>query len=126
MWLRLAAGVLPKSCIDALTRFRFENGVGKRFCKFLHQELHFYDGVTQRFCDDFRNGLVHEARLKNGGQFSLETKTTVSELNGLLLINPDCLAQKVQAGLHSYVTVLIQDDSARKKTGTDLETRPFG
>ena len=69
---------------------------------------------------------MNEARLKNGGQFSLETKTTVSELNGLLLINPDCLAQKVQAGLHSYVTVLIQDDSARKKTGTDLETRPFG
>ena len=105
-----AAGVFLVSCIDALARFKFGDGVGGRFRKFLHRELHFDDSITQRFYDDFRNGLVHEARLKNGGQFSLETKTTVSELNGLLRINPDYLAQEVRAALHSYVTFFSQDD----------------
>jgi hypothetical protein len=116
-----AAGVLLISCIDALARFRFGDGVGRRFRKFLHQELHFDDGITQRFYDDFRNGLVHEARLKNGGQFFLETAETVSELDGLLLINPDYLAQEVRAALHAYVTFLSQDDRARERLARILK-----
>lgn len=112
-----AAGVLLVSCIDALARLRFGYGVGKRFRKFVGEELRSFSGnnLAQRFYDNFRNGLVHEARLKKGGQFSLETKTTVEELGGLLLINPVCLAQEVRHALTSYVTILGRDDGARKR-----------
>ncbi len=112
-----AAGVLLVSCIDALARFRFGGLVGARFRKFVAEDLRSFsgDGVAQRFYDHFRNGLVHEARIKKGGQFSLETKTTVEELGGLLLINPVCLAHEVRAALESYVTLLGRDDSERRK-----------
>jgi len=117
-----AAGVLLVSCIDALARLRFGDGVGRRFRRFVCQELRsfFDDSLTQRFYDEFRNGLVHEARIKNGGQFSLETNTTVTELGGLLLINPDYLAQEVRAALQSYVTFLSQDDRARERLAQTL------
>jgi hypothetical protein len=117
-----AAGVLLVSCIDALARLRFRDGVGRRFRKFVCKELRSFsaDSLAQCFYDDFRNGLVHEARLKNGGQFSLETNTTVAEFDGLLLINPACLAQEVRVALHSYVTVLSQDDRARARLALTL------
>ncbi len=38
------------------------------------------DELAARFYDDFRNGLVHEAKIKQGGQFSLELQSTVQEL----------------------------------------------
>jgi hypothetical protein len=61
-----AAGVLLVSCVDALARLRFGDGVGKRFKKFAAEELQSLSGgdVAERLYDEFRNGLVHEARLK--------------------------------------------------------------
>ena len=43
------------------------------------------DALAERFYEDFCNGLVHEGRVKNGDQFSLEVDETVKELQGLLL-----------------------------------------
>src|SRR5574341_1198917 len=89
-----AAGVLLVSCIDALARLRFDDKVGKRFKEFTTKALpSFSEGdLAERFYDEFRNGLVHEARLKKGAQFSLETEATVQQLDGLLLVNPKYLA----------------------------------
>lgn len=70
-----AAGVLLVSCIDALARFKFKtNDVGKRFKDFVQQELPSFSNkeLAKRFYEDFRNGLIHESRIKLGGQFSLE------------------------------------------------------
>jgi hypothetical protein len=117
-----AAGALLVSCVDALARFRFGDGVGQRFRKFVGEELRSFSGagLAQRFYDDFRNGLVHEARLKEGGQFSLDTTATVEELGGLLIINPACLSQEVRAALDSYVILLVRDDNGRGRLAETL------
>ncbi len=76
-----AAGVLLVSCIDALARLRYGGGVGERFKKFLRDYVDSFatDHLAKKFYDNFRNGLVHEARLKTGAQFSLELTETVVE-----------------------------------------------
>jgi hypothetical protein len=116
-----AAGVLLVSCVDALARLRFGDGVGKRFKKFAAEELQSFSrgDVADRFYDEFRNGLVHEARLKNGAQFSLETDATVRQCDGLLLVNPQHLASEVEAALDS--TLLAANDGERRKLAKALK-----
>jgi len=104
-----AAGVLLVSCVDALARLRFGNGVGgERFKKFAREQLKsFASGdLAERLYLEFRNGLVHEARLKEGGQFSLDVGSTVEQLQGLLLVNPRLLAVEVRSALDRYVALL--------------------
>lgn len=107
-----AAGVLLVSCIDALAKLRFGNGVGERFRRFAREELKSFasDDHAQRFYEEFRNGLVHEARLKEGAQFSLEIGATVQNVDGLLLVNPELLAAEVRSALDNYVR-LARDDT---------------
>lgn len=96
------------SCIDALARLRHGDAVGERFKRFAREQLKsFADGdLAERFYLEIRNGLVHEARLKEGGQFSLEIGSTVKMLNGLLLVNPSHLAVEVRSALADYVALL--------------------
>jgi hypothetical protein len=117
-----AAGVLLVSAIDALARLRFGDGVGMRFTKFVRDELQSFknDGLARRLYYEFRNGLVHEARLKKGGQFSLKIETTVEQLDGLLLVNPKCLAKEVRKALDSYVALLGRDELERRKLAKAL------
>ena len=112
-----AAGVLLVSCIDALARLRFGDRVRKRFRKFAAEELESFSDadLTERFYDEFRNGLVHEGRLKKGGQFSLEVGKTVELLDGILLVNPKYLADEVRSALGSYVTLVEGDDAERQR-----------
>ncbi len=118
-----AAGVLLVSAIDALARIRFRGGVGARFRRFAREELQSFpdDDLAERFYDEFRNGLVHEARLKNGGQFSLGVAETVVLLGGLLLINPRCLADEVRTALDSYIALLQHDAGELGKLATRLK-----
>jgi hypothetical protein len=62
-----ASGVLLVSCIDALARARFSDPkVGDRIKRFAREELKSFprEALAVRFYHDFRNGLVHEARIK--------------------------------------------------------------
>lgn len=121
-----AAGVILVSCIDALARMRFDRRVGARFKKFVAKELPSFaqPTLTDRFYDDFRNGLVHEARIKNGGQFTMDADKTVQWINGLLLVNPRHLSVELRDALSTYVTLLTTNTAEREKfagrLGTDL------
>jgi hypothetical protein len=117
-----AAGLLLVSCIDALARIRFRDGVAKRFGKFAVDELKSFSapGVADRFYDEFRNGLVHECRLKNGAQFALDTGTTVEQLAGILIINPKYLAEEVRSALDSYVALLTRDEPEHRRLAASL------
>ena len=127
-----AAGVLLVSCVDALARRCFGNGVGKRFTRFAREQLKsFASGdLAKRFYLEFRNGLVHETRLKEGGQFSLDIESTVEILDGLLLVNPRLLAIEIRSALNSYVALLRGDakelvklsQSLRKDHAKDFRT----
>lgn len=70
--------------------------------------------------EEFRNGLVHEGRLKNGGQFSLERGATAELVNGILLVNPKCLAAEVRSALDAYVDLAKGDEAERAKLGSAL------
>ena len=122
--LDFASGALLVSCIDALARFRFGGDVGARFRKFLLHELGSFAGgdFTERFYDEFRNGLVHEARIKNGGQFSREAPGTVQLIDGLLVVNPARLGAEVRSALGAYVTLLERDRVEREKLASHLAT----
>lgn len=109
-----ASGLLLVSCIDALARLELSGGVGARFCTWVRDELQSFGNIeiAHRFYDEFRNGLVHEARIKNGGQFSLEQSKTVDTASGVLSINPQHLADEVSAALHHYIAKLRAEPRA--------------
>jgi len=127
-----AAGVLLVSCIDALSRIRFgtvtanrfkEAPRRKRFIKFVREELQSFSSsdIAERFYRDFRCGLVHQAGLKNGGQFSFQIGTTVDDGEGLIVVNPRLLATEVGSALRKYVTSLESDQNERAKLAKALE-----
>ncbi len=118
-----AAGVLLVSCIDAMAWLRFGGSVGDRFRHFAHDELSSFasDELAARFYEDFRNGLVHEVRIKRGGQFSLELQSTVQELNGVLLVNPKQLAREIRKALMRYVELVSCQDVERARLAANLK-----
>lgn len=129
-----AAGLILISCIDALARYRFGNGV-EEVENFIATELsgfHRDNGLARRFYIEFRHGLVHEARIKNGGQFSFQRRASVVEESGLLLVNPIHLLNDVESALTVYVRLLESDSQERSKLALRLrkdharDFHPFG
>ena len=115
-----AAGLILVSAIDAIAWIKYaprtaDRQVGKEFKKFVSAELASFTDpkIAERFYQDFRNGLVHECRIKNGGQFSLDHPDTVKEEDSILSINPRRLADEVEAALLNYVKVLMENEAAR-------------
>jgi hypothetical protein len=90
--------------------------------KFAREDLRSFsdDARAKRFYEEFRNGLVHEGRLKNGAQFSLETSATVEPVNGILLVNPTYLAAEVRSALDAYVALTTNDVGERGRLGASL------
>jgi hypothetical protein len=117
-----AAGTLLVSCIDALAGLKFGDGVTRRFSKFAREELLSFPrrDMAKRFYEEFRNGLVHQATLKEGAQFSLDTRRTLTQLDEMLVVNPQYLAEEVSSALDSYVDLLRRDNAERKKLAERL------
>ena len=117
-----ASGVLLVSCIDALAKLRYGGRVGERFRKFAKDEMVSFkdDHIAQLFYNDFRNGLVHETRIKNGGEFSLEQENTAAVYYFSLRVNPFYLHQEVITALSRYKQELIDKESFRNKFVTNL------
>lgn len=122
-----ASGLLIVSCIDALARIQTGGKVRKRFKNWVKENINSFNNYKTReiFFENFRNGLVHEARIKNGGEFSLEIKKTVENKGQILLVNPKLLAKEVLDALKNYISLLKENDNIRKefleKIKTDFE-----
>jgi hypothetical protein len=118
-----AAGVLLVTCIDALARLRYGGRVGARFKRFAREDLQSFpdDDLAERFYCEFRNGLVHEGRLKKGACFSLDAGATVEELGGILLVNPKHLATEARSALDAYIALVTLDDVERRKLAGALK-----
>jgi hypothetical protein len=116
-----AAGLLLVSCIDSLARLKYRrfdrNDVSGRFKDLLKELPAFGAGnFRQRFYDDIRNGLVHEARLKNGAQFTLDStadKAVTEGAGSILLVNPSHLLTQVRKALNDYIRLLEADEHER-------------
>jgi hypothetical protein len=96
------AGLLILCAIDALGKVdypisqvadRFKAYCQKRLISFSNEELAGY------LYDAFRCGIVHEARVKDGAEFSLESKTSVEYAPGGVRVNPVHLLSEVRAAL---------------------------
>jgi hypothetical protein len=102
-----ASGLVLVSCIDALARIESDSAsdVRQRFLSWVTQHLSSFsdENLAKRLYDDFRNGIVHESRVKNGSQFSLERSATVSKLGEILVINPLSLALEVEEALQDFI-----------------------
>jgi hypothetical protein len=111
-----AAGVLLLACIDALARMKTGmEKVGERFKDFARHELtSFSEGDrAERLYDAFRNGLIHEGRIKAGAQFSFDIESTVDVLQNVLVINPMRLAHETERALEIYTAQLRADKKLR-------------
>ncbi len=107
-----AAGLLAVCAADALGGiFTGASGTRGRMIGFFQT----IPGLEKKnyaelFCDHFRNGLVHEARVKNGGKFSTNHPEAAVPFGGSLEVNPYALAVSVRE------TLRIQCALARKNT----------
>jgi hypothetical protein len=106
-----ASGVMLVTAIDALARLQTDrNDVGGRFQEWCTTHLSSSkDAISKRFYENFRCGLVHEARIKNGGEFSLDFSETFQENGNILSCNPTFLLAEVEAALNAYIRTLELD-----------------
>ncbi len=79
------------------------------------------DYFANRFYIEFRNGLVHEGRIKNGAQFSYKYIKLVEMLKGAMVVNPDILLKKISKSFEDYIGRVEKDDIEFKKLTDYLE-----
>jgi len=122
-----ASGLCCVSTIDLLARYQFEiQEVGKRIKKWFHTSI---PGANEklgiRFSDEFRNGLVHEGRIKNGGQFvgdDISLEFDVYEiLDDCLIIKPAILVDCIKENLDLYCDSLLNNQEDRSSFLNRLE-----
>lgn len=58
------------------------------------------------FCECFRNGLVHQGKVKNGCEFSIDIECVAKRIGERLVVNPKLLAEAVLKLLDDYVKFL--------------------
>jgi hypothetical protein len=113
-----AAGVILVSCIDYLAKICYPSttGVGERIKKWCKEQLpSFNPDSSQLFYEHFRNGLVHEAMIKNGGEFNLKTGVTVKKNRKSLSINPSLLHREIEKAFTDYLERITTDKSTRQE-----------
>jgi hypothetical protein len=114
-----ACGILCCVTIDFLARYSLPRKKNEwRICLWLQRNIPEFDPkrtgcseLAQSFQKDFRNGLVHEGRVKNLGQFSFDRKEVTSKVDGALLINPQILLEGISSAFGSYCNLLRSDTS---------------
>lgn len=114
-----AVGVLCVSTIDCLACITINpHDVGMRFKGWVKDNLPDFGKCDPsnkifacRFYDEFRNGLVHEGRIKNGGQFSNKSEKLVEILKGAMLVNPDILLKKINDSFEIYISKVEKDNT---------------
>lgn len=69
--------------------------------------------LANRFWKCFRDGLVHEGRVRAFGQFSLEFPHLLNIDGPALVVNPRMLLEAIQKAFHGYFENLDATQSAR-------------
>jgi hypothetical protein len=108
-----AAGVLALTAIDAMSKLYFGPNRPSRQVKidfefFVRGLLpSFVEPVNARILyEKYRNGLIHEARLKDGCQFELGRSRTFDSTGPTPIIDPASLIAEVRAALKQFVSEL--------------------
>lgn len=118
-----AAGLLAVCAADALGGiFTGASGTRGRMISFFQT----IPGLDERnfaalFCDDFRNGLVHEARVKNGGKFSTNYRDAAVPFGDSLEVNPYELALSVRKTLQKQCALARKNTADLKALGAAIK-----
>ncbi len=108
-----AAGALCVTTIDFLARItigldnpgeRIERWLRKCITEFNQSDP--YDRsrtLARRFYKEFRNGLVHEGRIKNCGQFSGNCNKLIHMEKEIMVINPVLLLEAIKTSFEIYM-----------------------
>jgi hypothetical protein len=102
-----AAGVLCFAAVDAIARYEISRGYSsdrfKRWISKLPDFSQLPDEELDLVHDDFRDGLLHEGRVRRAGRFTYRIHKAVHVENGAVLINPRILVDQMRASLKHYV-----------------------
>lgn len=109
-----AGGSLCVIVIDLLARLYYHSTKrNENRCRielWLGEHLGFDENLAKLFYENIRNGLVHEGRLTEGGQFSNIIPDTASHDNGIIVVNPGRLHGKIFEVLGEYLNKLRTND----------------
>ena len=120
-----ASGLLTVCAADALGGFiTGANAHRERMIGFFQS----IDGLSTPelagiFVDDFRNGLVHSARVKSGGEFSSDIRVVAVRRGRSLAVNPGLLAKAVHARLATYCVQVRRNPDDLKVLVTRLRRK---
>lgn len=116
-----AAVVLCVTTIDFLARITIRaNTVGDRIERWLRKYITEFNQMdsnnrsrtrAQRFYEEFRNGLVHEGRIKNCGQFSNNFSELIHMEDKIMVINSVLLLEAIKTSFETYMDNVENDTS---------------
>jgi hypothetical protein len=111
-----AAGVLVVCAIDALALLTAgsQSTVTERITAYCRNIPELTGKENARiFCESFRHGLVHHARVKDGNEFSNGISKIAVRHGQHLAVNPLLLAKKVLEMLDAYVEDLNRNPASK-------------
>lgn len=113
--MAFAAGVMLLSAIDAIAYYSIPRNKSNSRIEALISQL---DGVgrfpnpqsiSSKICLNFRNGLIHEGRVKNGCQFAYNYPELLWQEHDFLILNPALLFQSISEYFEGFMNVLRRD-----------------
>ena len=114
-----AAGILCITTIDFLAKIDYK--VRNQIKKWLKDNIDDFKksdpdfrgnrSLADRFYDEFRDGLIHEGRIKNGGQFSYDFQLLIKLQDGAMIINPDIFLKEIINYVDKFIIKITQDDT---------------
>lgn len=117
-----AAGLITVAAIDAMSRLyfgpnRLRRVTNRDFRTFARHLLPSFGKpkAADLLWENYRNGLVHEGRVKEGCQFELGRQTTLDLTGPLPLIDPARLLAEVRAALQQLVKEMKESASFRRE-----------
>jgi len=118
-----ARGVLCVTTIDFLARIATigTDKVKERIVEWLKVNIEKFREVdpntpgqtlADRLYHEFRNGLVHEGRIKNAGQFSYDSQELVEVREGIMIVNPGRLLDAINNSFERYTDEIERKEFA--------------
>jgi len=114
-----AAGVLCITTIDFLTKIdykernKIKNWLKDNINDFKKPDPN-YSGrrsLADRFYNEFRDGLIHEGRIKSGGQFSYDYQELIKLEDKVMIVNPDILLLEINNFFNKFIIKINRDDT---------------
>lgn len=99
-----AIGTLTLAAIDFIGYFLYRTSNSDRIKKFCGElktikgrPVDEVDEITKRINEDYRNGLIHEGRIKRFGQFGTDINCLIEIRDDFSIINPKLLLKEMKA-----------------------------